>query len=226
MRSHRTIIALRPPREPIRPYFLNPEAPMHTWFRRSSILAGLAFSALVASATTAAAQEKVGAGFLGGASFSTLRDVDTAVEVRSTTGFGGGFYVAVPVAKSLIVEPELIYVNKGAGIESADVTLNLNYIEIPVLLRYQFTEDGGPFAYVGPYVGLNVKCNTSVDTVGVACKDQSVEANTTFGGTVGVGFQRGVWGFDIRYDYGFTDAIKDEKGKNSTLMVLLRAALN
>jgi len=199
---------------------------MHTWFRRSSILAGLAFSALASTASSAEAQEQVGAGFLVGASFSTLRDVDSDVEVRSSTGFGGGFYVTVPVAKSLIVEPELVYVNKGAGIESADISLNLNYIELPVLLRYQFTEDGGPFAYVGPYVGLNVTCNTTVDTVAVSCKDQGIEANTTFGGTVGVGFQRGAWGFDIRYDYGFTDAIKDEKGKNSALIVLLRAAVN
>ncbi len=199
---------------------------MRTWFRRSLAVTGLAFTVLAATATSAAAQQQTEAGFLGGASFSTLTGLDDSVSVRSSTGLGLGFYVAVPVAKSVKVEPEILYVNKGAGFEDDGFTLNLNYIEIPVLLRYQFTENGGPFAYVGPYIGFNVTCNTSVDTVSVTCKDQSVEANTTFGGTIGVGFQRGAWGFDARYDFGFSNAIKDENGKNSALMILLRLAVN
>lgn len=199
---------------------------MRTWFRRSSTLAGLALSVGAVAASPAAAQQQTEAGFLAGATFTTLMDVESDVSVRSSTGFAGGFYVAIPVANQLRVEPELMYINKGAGLEDVDLNLNLNYVEIPVLLRYQFTDNDGPFAFIGPYVGFNVKCGTAVDTVSVSCKDQSVEANTTFGGTIGVGFQRGTWGFDIRYDYGFTDAIKDEKGKNSALMILLRASLN
>jgi len=201
---------------------------MRTWFRRSSTVTGLAFAALAAIATSATAQEQVQAGFLAGASFSTLTGVDS-FSVRSSTGFAGGFYVAIPVAKSLKVEPEILYINKGAGLEDTGVTLNLNYIEIPVLLRYQFTDNGGPFAYVGPYLGLNMACNTSVDTVSVSCGDQqdpTIQPNTNVGGTIGVGFQRDTWGFDIRYDYAFGNAIKEEDGKNSTLMVLLRLAVN
>jgi hypothetical protein len=198
---------------------------MHTWFRRCPTLAGLALAATAFTATSALAQAQPKAGFLGGAAFTTLTGVDS-ISVRSSTGFAGGFFVAIPVAKSLMVEPELMYINKGAGIENTEVTLNLNYVEIPVLLRYEFTEGGGPFAYIGPYVGLNVKCNTVVDTVSVPCSDQNVDASTDFGGTIGVGFRKEAWGFDIRYDYGFTDAIKDEKGKNSALMVLLRVGVN
>ena len=59
-------------------------------------------------------------------------------------------------------------VNKGAGLEDSDLSLNLNYIEIPVLLRYEFKEDGGPFAYVGPYVGFVANCSTSADTPATA----------------------------------------------------------
>jgi hypothetical protein len=198
---------------------------MRTWFRRCSTLAGLALAATALTATSASAQQQTKAGFLGGAAFTTLMSVDS-VSVRSSTGFAGGFFVSVPVAKSVMVEPEILYINKGAGIEDTEVTLNLNYVEIPVLLRYEFTEGGGPFAYVGPYIGLNVKCNTVVDTLAVPCSDQGVDASTDFGGTIGVGFRKEAWGFDIRYDYGFTDAIKDEKGKNSALMVLLRVGIN
>jgi hypothetical protein len=176
--------------------------------------------------TPAAAQQKSSVGFLAGADFTTLAGTDSANEVRSSTGFAGGVYVGIPVAKSVIIEPELLYINKGAGLKNTDVTLNLNYIEIPVLVRYEFKPEGGPFAYVGPYVGLNVKCNTSVDTTATPCADQAIQTNTVFGGTVGIGFQQTRWGFDIRYDYDFGNAVKEFDGKNSALMILLRAALN
>jgi opacity protein-like surface antigen len=199
---------------------------MRTWFRRCSTLAGLALAAVALTATAASAQQKAAAGFLGGASFSTLTGTDSSVSPKSSTGFAGGFFVNFPVAKSLRLEPEILYINKGSGFEDEDFTLNLNYIEIPVLLRYQFTEDGGPFAYVGPYVGFNVKCNSTVDTLAVPCKDLGVEAKTDFGGTIGVGYRKEAWGFDIRYDFGFTDVITDEQGKNSALMIMLRVAVN
>lgn len=203
---------------------------MRTWFRRCSTLAGLTLAVVALTTTSASAQQKTAAGFLGGASFSTLTGADSLQQVgesfKSSTGFAGGFYITVPVAKSLMIEPEILYVNKGAGLDSTDVTLNLNYFEIPVLLRYEFNEGGGPFAYIGPYIALNVACTTSVDTVSTPCKDRGVEPKTTFGGTIGVGFQKAAWGFDIRYDYGFSDAITDESVKNSAIMILLRLAIN
>jgi hypothetical protein len=200
---------------------------MRTWLRRRTTLAGLSLAVVALTASPASAQKQAGVGLLGGADFTTLTGLDSNASVRSSTGLAGGLYMNFPVAKSLLIEPEVLYTNKGAGIEDTEITLNLNYIEIPVLLRYEFTPDNpGPFAYAGPYVGFNVKCNTTVDTLPTPCADQDVQAGTVFGGAIGVGFQRGTWGFDFRYEYDFSDAIKDEKGKNSAFIVLIRAALN
>ena len=198
---------------------------MRTWFRRCSTLAGLTLAVAALAATPAAAQRKAAVGFLGGADFTTIADSGN-VDYRSSTGFAGGVWVGVPIAKSLVLEPELLYASKGAGIEGTGINLNLNYFEIPVLLRYQFTEGGGPFAYIGPYLALNVACNTSVDTVSVGCSDQGIDPNTVVGGAVGIGFLRDRWGFDIRYERDFGDAVKQEDGGNSALMVLLRVAIN
>ena len=33
--------------------------------------------------------------------------------------------------------------------------------------------------------------------------------NTVFGGAIGIGFQKSAWGFDLRYEYDFTDAVDD-----------------
>ena len=198
---------------------------MHTWLRRCSTLAGLSLVVVALTARPASAQRQASVGFLGGADFTNVSD-SANTEFRSSTGFAGGLYVNFPVAKSLLIEPEVLYTNKGAGLEGTDITFNVNYIEIPVLVRYEFTADGGPFAYAGPYVAFNVKCNTVVDTLPVPCADDDVQANTVVGGAVGLGFQKGTWGFDFRYEYDFGDAIKQEDGRNSAFMILIRAAVN
>lgn len=200
---------------------------MQTWFRRCSTLAGLAL--LTVAATPAAAQKKASLyGFLAGADFTTIVSGDPDVTYKTSTGFVGGFFADIPVGTSLYIEPEFLYTNKGVNYEGADLTANLNYIEIPVLARYEFSADGGPFAYAGPYVGFNVKCNVVVDTLPVPCDeiDGNPQPNTVFGGAVGIGYQKDKWGFDIRYEYDFTTAIKDEDGKNSAIMVLLRLVVN
>lgn len=205
---------------------------MLTWFRRCSILAGLAIAATTLTVTPAAAQDKTPPtfGFLAGADFTTITGVDDSSDVtyKTSTGIAAGFFANIPFGSSFVLEPELLYANKGANVEGEEITANLNYIEIPVLARYNFKADGGPFAYAGPYVGFNVKCSATVDTLSVPCEelDGSPQANTVFGGAVGIGYQNAQWGFDIRYEYDFTDAIKDEKGRNSAIMVLLRLVVN
>jgi len=197
---------------------------MLTWFRRCSSLAA---AAIALTAVPAAAQDKAppAFGFLAGADFTTILDDTSSAEFKTSTGFVAGFFANVALGRSVVLEPEFLYASKGANIEGAEVTFNLNYIEIPVLARYNFKPDGGPFAYAGPYVGFNVTCNSVVDTLPVECPDE-VQPNTVFGGAVGVGYQNARWGFDIRYEYDFSDAIKDEPGKNSAIMVLLRLVVN
>jgi hypothetical protein len=195
---------------------------MQTWIRRCSTLATIALAASAAAAAPASAQS-VSYGILAGASFSDMMSTDFSA--TTSAGFAGGLYAGIPLGKSFTLEPELLYTNKGANVEGASATVNLNYIEIPVLARYNFTTDGGPFAYAGPYVGFNMNCNTTTTLATTNCSDASVNANTVFGGALGVGFQKSAWGFDLRYEYDFTDAVDAGPGKNSAFMALLRLAV-
>jgi len=195
---------------------------MQTWFRRCSTLAVLTMAAAAVGAAPASAQS-VTYGILAGADFTDMSSADFSA--TTSTGYAGGLYAGIPFGKSLVFEPELLYANKGANIEGTGTTLNLNYLEIPLLLRYNFTPDGGPFAYIGPYVAFNMDCNTTGKLDTVTCSDANVSANTTFGGAVAIGFQKSAWGFDIRYEYDFGDAVDAGPGKNSALMALLRLAV-
>jgi len=185
-------------------------------------LAALGLAAMAAITAPAAAQS-VSYGILAGASLSDFANAD--VPASTSAGFAGGFYAGVPLRTSLVLEPELLYTNKGANLTGSSATVNLNYIEVPVLLRYNFNPDGGPFAYAGPYVGFNIDCNTTTTVATVNCSDASVNANTVFGGALGIGFQKSAWGFDLRYEYDFSDAVDAGPGKNSAFMALLRLAV-
>jgi hypothetical protein len=75
-------------------------------------------------------------------------------------GFAGGAFVRVGLSRSLSLQPELLFVQKG--FEVTGPTLHLSYIELPVLLRADLrgTEAGGvrPFLYGGLAPALLTSC--------------------------------------------------------------------
>ena len=215
-------------------------------------VATLAALALGATALTAQAQNAKQFGIVGGVDFSSFTGngadlTSIGLDKGSLTGFAGGFYAAIPIGTSIMLEPEALYVGKGAKYSisetgfSGDLNFNISYIEVPVLFRYNFQSDGGPYILAGPDVAFNISCSMSgtgdVDlgaldgescvTVGTAI-DIPFDANSvTFGGVVGLGFQRGKLGLEGRYDFDFSQAFKDIGGtsaevKNAAWEILLR----
>lgn len=95
------------------------------------------------------------------------------------TGFVGGVYVGIDLAPNIGLQPELLYVRKGAKLFSTDVTvggitfgsvgtnLDVDYVEVPVLLRLN-TPSAGPLdlrLLAGPV--LSLKANEALSTTGL-----------------------------------------------------------
>lgn len=205
----------------------------------------LAAAALSFAAGALPAQSAVTYGVVAGIDFATFTGSDAnlssiGLDKGSLTGFLGGVFVDIPVGTSLAFEPEAIYIGKGTKYSltdpgfSGDVTFDLEYIEIPALLRYNFKPAGGPYALVGPTVAFNISCSVSgdgdADLPKTDCADIGVIAgvpfdatSVTFGGVVGLGFQRGKIGLEGRYEFDFSEAYKDAGAvKNSAWEILLR----
>jgi len=219
-------------------------------FIRTSALAALAFGAF---ALTAQAQSTKSFGVLGGVDFASFNGSDADLSSvgfnkGSSTGFIGGFFADIPAGASLIFEPELLYVNKGATYSlnvtgaSGDLSLNLDYVEIPVLLRYNFKPAGGPYVLIGPDVAFNVTCNVSgtgavapvLDSLpGKSCVDLGTMAgvpfdasSVTFGGVVGLGFQHQKFGLEGRYEFDFDDAFQSgDNIKNAVWEIMVRYSI-
>jgi hypothetical protein len=142
---------------------------------------------------------------------------------QNRTGFVGGVYGAFDLSPHLGVQPELLYVRKGARLFSTDVTiggitfgsvgttLDVDYVEVPVLLRVSLPTAGPVDARLlaGPVVSF--KANEQLSTTGLI--DVTLPSNLTkttdFGIAVGgaVAVRNGA--LDVvaegRYTFGLTN---------------------
>ncbi|MBF8455842.1 PorT family protein [Kaistella sp. G5-32] len=132
---------------------------------------------------------------------------------KSKVGFYGGVLMNAPIASSFSIQPEVLYSGKGFKVDSGigDVTGNLDYISIPVMIQYnvvpQFYLEAGPeFSFL---ISANAKGGGA-----------SVDVKDSFNGfDVGVGLGAGYYfipsvGINARYVAGFTDIVKNNPGSS------------
>ncbi len=173
---------------------------------------------------------QVNLGFKGGMSLSTIGGADVD-DVDYRTGFGVGAFLEFPVSDVVSIQPELLYMKRGAEETEAGITVTfaVDYVEIPVLLRLNFPVEGSiaPYFLVGPSIGFKSGCEMRLEDdefgLGVDCEEVDVEIKTIdFAGVVGAGlsFEAGPGNVTVgaRYNYGFislddSDAEEDIKGR-------------
>ncbi|MBN2480536.1 MAG: PorT family protein [Bacteroidales bacterium] len=115
----------------------------------------LLISLILAGFLTASGQSKLEIGVKGGMNLATQHSKDPNASAQSILGYHGGIYVNYFLTDILAVQPEALLSMKGSKWE--DPVWNgkdiLNYIEIPLLIRYQpfeiFNIQAGPqFSYL------------------------------------------------------------------------------
>ena len=114
------------------------------------------------------AQEKTASfGFKGGLNFSNLY-TDQVDDNNVLTGFNAGLYAKFPIAKGIAIQPEISYTTKGAELvynnafAKGTSKFNVNYIEVPVLLVMNITDNFN--VHVGPYAAYMVSGKTETDS--------------------------------------------------------------
>ena len=196
-------------------------------FRRRTILSALVLS--VAASSGVLAQAEVHFGVLAGGVFAKVGGSDATGDIKTRVGIAAGGFVTIGVSKNFAIEPEALFVQKGAKQEESGVTSNLklSYVEVPVLLKLRFPGSGTvvPHVYAGPYLGFKAGCHLSgtdgTVSASVNCdedpfnfKVKSTDFGATFGGGVDVG--RAI--IDVRYDLGFSK-IGDDTGGDNDIMI-------
>ncbi len=149
-------------------------------------------------------------GIKGGVNFATLNNLDG---VETKTGILGGVYTKIKIpATPVSVQPEVLYAQYGANDGNGDLFITLNYIQVPVLLKFGFELPAAPFkpnVFFGPYASFKTKAelenSTSVggQNFGDNVKDQD------YGVVVGAGVDVSKFRIDLRYTAGLVDIFEE-----------------
>jgi len=161
---------------------------------------------------TASAQMQFGV--KAGANFSTLTGSGTSGATTKTDFHGGGF-VRIPLVNSFSLQPELVYSRQGAKATSDGLVYNINqdYLNIPVLARYQHSS--GLYGETGPQFGFLLAANVAAG--GTSQDVKSSYKSTDFGWAFGVGYKIPLInaGVDARYNLGLSNIAATEISGNS-----------
>lgn len=176
-------------------------------------------------------------GVKGGVNFSNLytEEVD---DNNVLTSFHVGVFATFPITDILGIQTEVLYSRKGAELEynnaflSGTAQFRLNYIEVPVLLKFNITDNFN--IHAGPYVAylidvdvVNKSSNANFDFEENLNNDDFNKFD--YGLSAGLGFDFNSFGIGARYNYGLATVGKERNffgtnyafpdGKNSNLSI-------
>ncbi|MBO6794011.1 MAG: PorT family protein [Balneolaceae bacterium] len=169
---------------------------------------------------SASAQERAQLGIKGGVNFATFNDANDA---QYRPGFVFGTFLDLPVENSpLSLQPELLFAQYGSNIEDSDAYFEVDYIQIPVLLKFDFAAESNttPNVYFGPYLSFTTSSEVKNENFAINFEDETEP--TDFGAIVGIGFDTENAQIGFRYTAGITnieDSSFESDAKNGAFSV-------
>jgi len=125
-------------------------------------------------------------------------------------GLVGGFAFQVIYPKGFVIQPELLYSQKGCLFGGTGVKFNIGYIEMPVRAIYRLhMAEVKPFAFVAPYWAYAIRIVEDGDVM-ISDNIPSNEINKLdFGIGAGAGFD--VWKIQLsfKYSWGFAQVANE-----------------
>lgn len=177
------------------------------------------------------AQNPIDFGIKGGLNFANLSSDE---DLNSRSGFHAGLVLDFSLPMLPIgVESGLYYTQKGFEISDQEDTVigKLNYLEVPVLAKFNFGPPGplSPHVVFGPYAAYNIKAEYEATSGPESITDDISDetADLDFGAILGVGadFNLGLTKLNVsaRYSFGLTNIYDTENEldneKNRVFMI-------
>lgn len=169
------------------------------------------------------AQEFFNFGVKGGVNFATLTGDDAdELDVKMKTGFHLGVLAEIMISDKFGIQPEVLYSSQGAKSDmgDVDVDLKLDYIAVPVMLKY-FVAPGFSLE-AGPQFSFLTKSEIEAESQGDSASQDLKDDTESFdmGAAVGLGYGL-PQGFLVqaRYVMGFSDVYTDSDTKNSVIQL-------
>ena len=188
-------------------------------FAALAFVFGISSSNLQAQTNDSSSSSKSGAqfGVKGGVNFSNLY-TENVEDNNVLTSFNVGVFATLPITDFIAIQPELLYSGKGAELvynnafAEGSAKFKLNYIEVPVLLKINITDNLN--IHAGPYFAYLIDAQVKNESDnGIFDFDESYD-NDDFnkfdmGLSGGIGFDFNSFGIGARYNYGLTNVGKE-----------------
>lgn len=177
-------------------------------------------------AAGSAAAQTVSAGVKAGAALTSIPDAgqvfdqvsgEESVDVSAKLGLVAGGFVQFAFNDRFSLQPEMLFVMKGVKLDVADnigtVTAGINYLELPLLVRYTRSLNDTLRGYLMGGPALSVQIGTSADFEGgPGGTDLNIDpaiSSRDFGLVFGGGLERDRFLLEARYTLGISDIATD-----------------
>jgi opacity protein-like surface antigen len=165
------------------------------------------------------AMGQIKVGVKAGGNLSTINTVHISCDMKF--GFHIGGFAEFVMNDKISIQPELLYSTQGASATQDGVTVNanVNYINVPVLLKLNIAE--GLSAEIGPQVGILVGAKQGSKNIKEDCYTFDLTAIAGLSYTFAEKFVVGA-----RYGFGLTNISKDVKTQNRVISLSIGYKFN
>jgi hypothetical protein len=207
-----------------------------------SVIAVLALAALAVPGTSSA--QTLDWAVKGGVTFANLpsfaefleeEEDATDLAYRIETVVGGS--VGIGISDTLAIQPEMLWVKRGLqgrNPDDAEISLDLDYLSFPILLRFGIDEPDGFRVLLGPTFNFNLRAKAVEEMqIGSGAAERQVRIEDDvkreiedfdLGLTVGAGYYGRNFIVEGRYEEGLTNALAfdevDDTHRHRTFLIL------
>lgn len=173
------------------------------------------FLAMILTSPMVEAQSKFGFRVGGNISKQQYKEGNFTVEPKSKFGLDLAVLADFPLGEVISISPEFHWLQKGYKIEDFngplfdDAVATLNYLELPVLVRFNFGEEARFFVMAGPSIGYLLSEHTEDENGDEIDIDLNDYNRIDYGAHLGAGIGLGPLVFDVRYFLGLSNYAKD-----------------
>jgi opacity protein-like surface antigen len=148
-------------------------------------------------------------------------------------GFGIGVFYQLKAGDALTIQPEVNFMQQGTKTDvsilgiNATSSINLNYLQVPVLIKYGFGDMDALnfFVQAGPYLGLGIGTPTAKTCLDGTCDSADLKygsgdddiKSTDFGVQLGAGVNvnKNI-SVDVRYGLGLSNTSNGDSANGTT----------
>ena len=174
--------------------------------------------ALALSLASVGVHGQTGFGIRAGVLFANqdFESIGLGTDAKGKLGLDLGVVYNARLGNGFFVQPEVRFAQMGFtfdGLSITDLDANLNYVRIPILIKYDLLQDQTSLTispFIGPYLGILVSTDIDLDNFFNENLYQSTDAGAELGIMVNT---RGGFFIDVRYLLGIQNIIDLEQGE-------------